>query len=142
MVSDELVANLIEEAANARKTAYAVYSDFMVGAALLARNDAGEAEVFTGSNVENSSYGAAMCAERVAAGCAVSSGYRHFEAIAIIGGDRERGISEMTYPCGICRQVLSEFGRDMYVIAAENRESYRIMKLTELMPMGFALPEK
>lgn len=118
---------LLELADKAKEAAYASYSNFKVGAALQTKNG----KVFTGCNVENSSYGAAICAERCAAVKAISSGEREFEVIAIASSGEDT-----VYPCGICRQVLHEFGPDMKVIcqSANGYESYR---LSELMPKGF-----
>ena len=99
---------LVSLAAEARKKAYAPYSNFAVGAALLAKSG----RVYTGCNVENVSYGLTVCAERVAVFKAVSEGEREFEAIAVV---TENGVT----PCGACRQVLIEFGDDIQVIVAD-----------------------
>ncbi|WP_330428275.1 cytidine deaminase [Coprococcus sp. OM06-25] len=93
--------------------------------------------VFTGCNIENSSYGATICAERAAVCNAVSSGYKDFKAIAIVGGLNSTGINGITYPCGICRQVLSEFSADMYVIAARSEDDYDMRRLSEFLPASF-----
>lgn len=135
----EYIDDLIGEAICARKRAYARYSDFMVGAALMAENVSGERRVFTGCNIENASYGASICAERCAAAKAVSEGFVRFDAIAVVGGLNKSGITGKTYPCGICRQFLSEFGSDMEVIVAEGRDDFELYKLSELIPCGFAL---
>ncbi len=124
---------LVDIAIEAMKNAYAPYSGFCVGAALLCA-DGG---VYTGCNVENASYGATNCAERTAAFKAVSEGKREFSAIAIVGG-RDGKISEYCSPCGICRQVLLEFAqKDMRVILY-NGENVRSYALSELMPLGFS----
>src|SRR5688572_5475496 len=102
---------LLERAREVRAHAYAPYSRFPVGAALLAV----DGRVFTGCNVENASYGLANCAERVAIGKAVSEGARRFTAIAVVGPEDDVPCA----PCGACRQVLYEFGHDMAVITAE-----------------------
>ncbi len=101
-------APLIAAATAARLQAYAPYSNFQVGAALLAK----DGRVFTGCNVENLSYGLTICAERNAVFAAVASGVREFEVIAIVADTREP-IS----PCGACRQVMAEFG-DFKIISA------------------------
>lgn len=109
--------------------AYAPYSRFKVGAALLTKSG----EVFTGVNVENSSFGATICAERTAFVKAVSEGHRDFEAIAVVSSDGE------AYPCGICRQFMFEFGDDVKVITGEDEEHLHIAEIKELLPEGFRL---
>ena len=131
-------AELIKMAFEARKYAYAPYSHFKVGAALCAENG----KIYTGCNVENASFGATMCAERTAVFKAVSQGERDFKAIAIVGGltEEERELSGYAYPCGMCRQVLSEFGKpDMKVIVARTAEDYKEFTLGELLPESFTL---
>lgn len=118
---------LIALARQARDMAYAPYSHFLVGAALLTRSG----KVFTGANVENASYGLSVCAERVALFKAVSEGEREFEAIAVV---TEGGCT----PCGACRQVLSEFGLDMRVIVADLQGNWTEWKLNELLPASFS----
>ena len=118
--------NLIAKAMEARGKAYAPYSHFAVGAALLARSG----RVYTGCNVENASYGLSICAERTAVFKAVSEGERDFEAIAVV---TEKGVT----PCGACRQVLMEFGEDMQVIVADDAGRYRVFGLQELLPEAF-----
>lgn len=119
---DELVA-LAKEA---RRNAYASYSGFAVGAALLATSG----RVYTGCNVENASYGLSICAERVALFKAVAAGERGFTAIAVV---TETGAT----PCGACRQVLQEFGGDLRVIVVDLRGERRVYALEELLPHGF-----
>ena len=120
---------LIAAARQARPNAHAPYSGFAVGAALRTRSG----RVFTGSNVENASYGLTICAERVAVAKAVSEGERDFEAIAIVS-------EGAAAPCGACRQVLAEFNPDLRVIVADlegsegNRREFR---LSELLPEAF-----
>lgn len=117
--------DLIDQARAARERAYAPYSHFAVGAALLAR----EGQVFTGCNVENASYGLTVCAERVAVGKAVSEGVRDFTAIAVVSATGAT-------PCGACRQVLLEFGVAQ-IIVAQTDGDYRIFELGELIPQAF-----
>ena len=117
---------LVSLAAEARKKAHAPYSNFAVGAALLAKSG----RVYTGSNVENASYGLTVCAERVAVFKAVSEGEREFEALAVV---TENGVT----PCGACRQVLMEFGDDIQVIVADTAGQQRAFALTDLLPEGF-----
>ena len=109
--------------------AYAPYSRFKVGAALLTKSG----EVFTGVNVENSSFGATICAERTAFVKAISEGHREFDAIAVISSDGE------VYPCGICRQFMFEFGDDLKIITGEDEDHLNIKEIKELLPEGFRL---
>ena len=122
---------LMEIAEKAYENAYAPYSKFKVGAALLTS----DGRVFTGCNVENSSYGAGICAERTAAVKAVSEGAVRFSAIAIANAG-----GGLTFPCGICRQFLSEFAEEGFRIILRNDKSeLEIFTLEELMPHGFKL---
>ncbi len=120
-------AELIRMAAEARERAYAPYSGFAVGAALLTRSG----RVFVGCNVENASYGLTICAERVAVFRAVCAGEREFEAIAVV-------TANAVSPCGACRQVLREFSADMRVIIADTSGHQRESTLDQLLPDGFA----
>lgn len=126
---------LMERARLARKIAYAPYSHFQVGAAVLAESG----RVYTGCNVENASYPAGMCAERNAIGQAVSSGERKILAAAIAGGpEGQKRI--YTPPCGICRQVMSEFaGRDMRIILENEDGGLVCFRLGDLLPESFSL---
>ncbi|AJG39936.1 MULTISPECIES: cytidine deaminase [Thermotoga] len=121
---------LVEMALEVREKAYARYSGFRVGAALLTKSG----KVFTGVNVENASYGLTVCAERVAVFKAVSEGEREFVAIAIASDSPEK-----TVPCGACRQVLYEFSEDMDVIMANRDGDYEVARLKDLLPRGFRL---
>lgn len=121
-------ARLIELAKGARERAYAPYSHFPVGAALLGRSG----RVYTGCNVENASYPAGICAERCAVAKAVSEGEREFSAIAVVG-DTEGPCA----PCGICRQVLAEFGSDIQVIMANLKGNVRVLAAADLLPGAF-----
>lgn len=116
---DELIA----AAWDARANAYAPYSNFQVGAALLA----GDGRVFPGCNVENISYGLTNCAERVAIGAAVAAGVRGFEKVVVVA-DTAQPIS----PCGACRQVLAEFGVKTVILA--NRTERLVFSLEDLLP--------
>jgi cytidine deaminase len=127
-------AELIALAMKARQKAYAPYSHYLVGAALLTSSG----KMYTGANVENASYGLAICAERTAAVKAVSDGERDFVAIAVV---TENGGT----PCGACRQVLNEFGPDMRVLIADAAGKCQAMRLSELLPASFGpaqLPKK
>lgn len=107
-LSAEARQRLVEAAAKARQNAYAPYSRYKVGAALLAKNG----QVFTGVNVENAAYPTTICAERVAVFTAITAGQTQFEAIAVV-------TSNAGAPCGSCRQVLAEFGTGILVILAD-----------------------
>lgn len=117
---------LIRAALEASKQSYSPYSNFRVGAALL--TDKGT--IYTGTNVENRSYGGTICAERTAIVKAVSEGERTFKAIAIISPDYDKPLP----PCGMCRQFLAEFGNDIKVIIADNKLNYRVLTIAELLP--------
>lgn len=119
---------LVMQAKKAMEMAYAPYSNFRVGAALLAT----DGSVFLGCNVENASYGASICAERTAVTKAVSQGVTSFEKIAIVSSS-----GEYTAPCGICRQVLFEFMAEGQVILNHDQEGLKVLKLAELLPLGF-----
>lgn len=109
--------------------AYAPFSGFRVGAALLAA----DGTVYTGVNVENSSFGATICAERTAATKAVSEGNRSFVAVAVACSNGE------ALPCGICRQFLFEFGDDLRVVTGSDADHLRVHTIRELLPEGFRL---
>ena len=119
--------SLINAAWLARENAYAPYSNFQVGAALLAE----DGRVFQGCNVENISFGLTNCAERVAIGAAVAAGVRKFQAVAVVA-DTAVPIS----PCGACRQVLAEFGVPLVILA--NRSEGIDFSLDELLPRSSA----
>lgn len=121
-------SELIIEAAQVREYAYAPYSKYKVGAALLGISG----RVYTGCNVENGVYPLGICAERAAVAKAVSEGERQFEAIAVVTEDGGT-------PCGACRQVLSEFGLDIRVIVASTAGDIRIFTVRELLPEAFTL---
>jgi cytidine deaminase len=120
------VQNLVGTALAAREQAYAPYSRYSVGAALLTESG----EIFTGCNVENAVYPAACCAERVAIFKAVSEGHRQFRAIAVV---TENGGS----PCGVCRQVMREFAPEMTVFIANAEGIVRETSVAELLPDSF-----
>jgi len=121
--------DLYNKAQAAMVNAYAPYSKFKVGAALLAK----DGTVFTGVNVENGSFGATICAERTACVKAVSEGYKEFDAIAVVSS---RGAAPM---CGICRQFLSEFSTDIDVITGDDEDHLEVKKLSSLLPENFSL---
>ena len=127
---------LIEEALKARTRAYAPYSGFTVGAALLAASGS----IYTGCNIENSAYSPSLCAERTAFAKAVSEGERDFLAIAVAGGPSERDGRTPCPPCGVCRQVMQEFcdPASFRIILADG-ERLSVYTLAELLPAGFKL---
>ena len=129
-----MIEKLIDTAIEQLKFSYTPYSNFKVGAALLAKNG----EIFTGCNIENSSYTPTNCAERTAFFKAVSEGVREFRAICIVGG-KDGKLTEYTAPCGVCRQVMMEFcdPKTFQIILAVDKERYEIYTLEELMPLGF-----
>lgn len=132
---EDMKEELIRAALEAREKSYSPYSHYRVGAALLSE----DGEIITGCNVENASYGATCCAERTAVFKAISEGKRRFSAIAIAGGMEGKDPEDYAYPCGICRQVLSEFvGDDSFtVIAAKSVSDYKEYSLNELLPYSF-----
>lgn len=119
---------LIAEAAAARANAYAPYSHFPVGAALLARSGA----VYRGANVENASFGLTICAERAALFAAVAAGEREFDAIAIVADT-----SGPVRPCGACRQALAEFGVRLRVVMSNASGASETQTLDALLPATF-----
>lgn len=123
------LTRLAIEAAN---SAYAPYSHFKVGAALIADNG----NIYTGCNIENSSYGLTMCAERTAIFKAISDGAQKIESIAIAGGTETPA-----YPCGACRQVLSEFCKESATVCCLTLDGKKreIFTLGELLPKSFNL---
>lgn len=126
---------LIRSAFEIQKRAYAPYSHFQVGAALLCE----DGEIFQGCNIENASYGATNCAERTAFFKAVSEGKRKFKAIVIVGKHKDSQVFEYCAPCGICRQVMAEFcdPRTFEIILPRSEEDYQVYKLEELLPLSF-----
>ena len=122
-------SELMDMAKEAMKSAYAPYSHFSVGAAV----ETDDGKVYCGCNIENSSYGATICAERTAISKAVSEGYRRITRIAICDSN-----NSFAWPCGICRQVMSEFAvEDFYVILEDNGKLSNFL-LKELLPNSFS----
>lgn len=123
---------LMELADKAREHSYSPYSRFRVGAALLTKSG----KVYLGCNIENASYPAGNCAERTAIFKAVSEGEREFVSLAIVGG-REGEMSEFCAPCGICRQVMSEFcSADLKILLGDTKH-FKAYTLGELLPLSF-----
>ena len=124
---------LCKEAIDAMKNAYAPYSGYKVGAALLTE----KGKLFAGCNIENAAYTPTVCAERVALFNAISSGERNFTAIAVAGG-KDGVISGAFPPCGVCRQVMAEFcAPDFTVLVVTGEDSYKKYTLNELFPQAF-----
>ena len=129
---------LIKAAEEAMKKAYAPYSGFFVGAALVAEDENGKAAVFTGCNIENASFSPTICAERAAIADAVKNGYRHIRKIAVCGGKNGK-ITDFCPPCGVCRQVLAEFGASDTEIILWSVSETKTYTLEELLPLSFNL---
>ncbi len=127
---------LVELAKEAMTHAYAPYSGYKVGAALLCS----DGTVYGGCNIENASYGATNCAERTAFFKAVYDGHRSFEAIAVCGG-KDGVITGAFPPCGICRQVMREYCRDDFAVYLVNETGYEAVKLSNLLPYSFSANE-
>jgi cytidine deaminase len=128
VMPDTIATQLIDAAKKVREQAYAPYSNFKVGAALLGKSG----KIYTGCNVENASYGATICAERSAAVKAVSEGERAFTALAVVTDSTKPGA-----PCGICRQFLSEFGLDLRIILANLQGQTIESTLRDYLPAAF-----
>lgn len=124
----KILKKLIGKAKQAREFAYAPYSKFKVGSAVMSS----DGKVFTGCNVENASYGLTICAERNAIFKAVSAGVKKIKAIAVVLDAPEYGA-----PCGACRQVIYEFSNTADVIMATVNGKYKVVKITDLLPYAF-----
>ena len=126
---NKLYKELFEHAVKAAEHSYSPYSQFKVGAALLCS----DGSIYTGCNIENSSFSLTNCAERTAFFKAISDGKKEFEAIAIAGG--HVNMNEPCYPCGACRQVMAEFCHNDFKIVLFDK----ILTLSEILPYGFKL---
>ncbi|HZD81014.1 MAG TPA: cytidine deaminase [Actinomycetota bacterium] len=126
VVSDQTVDDLMAAAKGARSNAYAPYSRFAVGAAVLAGG-----RIFAGVNVENAAYPQGICAERAAVAAAVTAGHREIDAVAVVAGD------DAAPPCGGCRQVLHEFGPEMLVVCEASDGGRKRWRLSQLLPEAF-----
>lgn len=131
-LTQEQQKDLFRRAMDASRNAYAPYSHFHVGAALLTE----DGNVYTGVNVENASYPAGICAERSAGVQAVTAGDRAFAALAVASPDGEASM------CGICRQFFSEFSTEMLIIYGRDEGSLKAEPLSALLPSDFVLPEE
>ena len=125
---------LIQKAKQAMLGAYAPYSGFRVGAALLCA----DGSIYTGCNIENASYSPTICAERTAFAKAVSDGHRAFTAIAVCGG-KGGVITGLCTPCGVCRQVMAEFCREDFEVILVKADGYEVRTLSQLLPDSFIL---
>lgn len=134
-MEDIPVQELIKSAIDARKKAYAPYSGYQVGAAVLTS----ELRIYTGCNIENAAYSPGICAERTAISKAVSEGWRKLKAIAIVGSPKGDTISQFAFPCGMCRQVIREFAdpAKFFVIVAKSIQDYKVYLLDQLLPESF-----
>ena len=128
-------AELILEAKKARERAYAPYSKYMVGAALLTRSG----KLYHGCNIENAAYGPTNCAERTAFFKAIYDGEREFEKIAIVGAAQGSDADDICAPCGVCRQVMMEFcnPKTFKIVLADGKDKQMELTLQELFPHGF-----
>jgi cytidine deaminase len=135
MLDTAVQQQLLDRARVARQAAYAPYSHFSVGAAVLTA----DGDIFTGCNIENASFGATLCAERVAVFTAVAAGQRRFTALAVVAGT-----PDPVPPCGLCLQVLAEFSPDCQVIMATAAAAgaVRLATLEDLLPLAFRLPDR
>lgn len=135
MLSKEQEQQLMKTAIEYRKNAYAPYSHFFVGAALMTK----DGKIFGGCNIENATYTPTNCAERTAFFKAVSEGSTEFDAIAIVGG-KEEGTLQFCPPCGVCRQVMMEFcnPKKFVVLLGTSETNYQSFLLEELVPYGFS----
>lgn len=125
---------LVTAAFAAMQNAYAPYSSYKVGAALLSKSG----RLYTGCNVENAAYGPTNCAERTAFFKAVSEGEREFVKIAVVGG-KDGSVTDMFMPCGVCRQVMAEFcDGDFEIIVARSKDDFTSFTLSTILPYGFS----
>lgn len=133
---EDKIKILIEKALDVRKNSYCPYSNYAVGASILAE----DGNVYVGANIENASIGGTICAERSAMTNACSNGARLIKIIAIVGGkvDLKKGEMDWAFPCGICRQFLNEFAsEETIVVVAKSSDDYRMFKFNELLPNAF-----
>lgn len=134
-MDDKERQELIRQAFLAQKQAYAPYSKFLVGAALITKGG----KIYRGCNIENAAYSPSSCAERTAFFKAVSEGERDFQAVAIVGNKRGEA-GDYCPPCGVCRQVMAEFGgADFEILLAKDPENWKSFTLEQLLPERFTL---
>ena len=120
--------NLIKEAKYAMQFSYSPYSNFKVGACVLTKSN----KTYIGANIENASYGATICAERVAIDNAIMNNDKEIICISIMSSG-----NDFTFPCGICRQVMAEFSNNIEIVVAKNEEDYKIYNIQELLTHSF-----
>ena len=133
-MTENISRSLALKAIEAMKKSYSPYSNFTVGAALLTK----DGKVYTGANIENASYTPTVCAERNAIFTAVHEGEREFEAIAIVGGHKG-DVKGVTAPCGVCRQVMSEFCKGDFKIILSDGVTDSVFTLDDMLPHRFSL---
>ena len=119
---------MIELAMAARENAYVPYSKFKVGAVVLTK----DGQIFKGCNIESASFTPTICAERTALSKAVSEGHRNIDTIVVVGS-----LDKISFPCGVCRQFIREFGKDIRIISATSTENYKVFTIEELLPNSF-----
>ena len=137
MLDKKIIEEMIETAIEMTKMSYTPYSNFKVGAALLAKNG----QIFKGCNIENAAYTPTNCAERTAFFKAVSEGVLEFKAICVVGG-KDGVLTEYAAPCGVCRQVMAEFcEKDFKILVVSNNENFEEYTLEQLLPSSFNLKE-
>lgn len=136
-LSESKIFELIERAKKARMFSFSPYSSFSVGAALLCK-DGG---IFTGCNIESEVFSPSICAERTALFKAISEGQKEFLAIAVVGGKSdENKVQKFCPPCGVCRQILSEFcNEESFEVILYDGKNYRLFKLSDLLPERFKI---
>lgn len=135
LLKDIPIKELISSAMEAKKKAYAPYSGYLVGAAVLTA----DMRIYTGCNIENVSFTPSICAERTAISKAVSEGTRRILAIAVTGSLKGEEPDKYAYPCGVCRQVMLEFAEPerFVIIVAKSQDEYKVHTLAELLPESF-----
>lgn len=133
--NDKIIEEAIDVAFDSRNYAYTPYSNFKVGAALICKNK----QIYGGCNIENSSYGATNCAERTAFYKAISDGIKDFIGIVIVGGKDNDNDFDYCAPCGICRQVMTEFCdlNNFKIILAKSKSDYKVFTLEQMLPYSF-----
>lgn len=126
--------DLVKTAFGAMQNAYAPYSGYKVGAALLAASG----KVYIGCNIENASFSPTNCAERTAFFTAICAGEREFQKIAVVGG-KDGCVNGLFMPCGVCRQVMAEFcNGDFEILVAKSENEFSAFSLSEILPFGFS----